>query len=253
LHDAFKSHFGKNGPILVWRAPTRVMNPTVPKSIIDAALERDHESAKAEWLAEFRSDISSFIDRETVLACVEKGIRERAPKRDHRYFSFTDPSGGSADSMTAAVGHVEKDCIIVDAIREIAAPFDPESAVAEIAQLFKNYGLRKTTGDRYSAQWCATAFQRHGIEYAPCDLNKSALYLELLPRLNAKTIKLLDHERAVNQIAALERRTARGGRDSIDHSPGSHDDISNSIAGLAGVQGAPSRGETSFGMVHGLH
>ena len=29
----------------------------------------------------------------------------------------------------------------------------------------------------------------------------------------------------------LERRTARGGRDSIDHGPGAHDDIANAVAG----------------------
>jgi hypothetical protein len=29
----------------------------------------------------------------------------------------------------------------------------------------------------------------------------------------------------------LERRTARSGRDSIDHAPGAHDDIANSVAG----------------------
>ena len=34
---------------------------------------------------------------------------------------------------------------------------------------------------------------------------------------------------------ALERRTSRGGRDSIDHPPSGHDDIANAIAGLAYV------------------
>jgi hypothetical protein len=33
----------------------------------------------------------------------------------------------------------------------------------------------------------------------------------------------------------LERRTARGGRDSIDHAPGAHDDLANAVAGLAAV------------------
>jgi hypothetical protein len=42
---------------------------------------------------------------------------------------------------------------------------------------------------------------------------------------------LLDHPRLINQICGLERRTARGGRDSIDHSPGNHDDVANAVAG----------------------
>jgi hypothetical protein len=61
------------------------------------------------------------------------------------------------------------------------------------------------------------------------------LYLNLLPHLNSRTIRLLDHQRTVNQIASLERRTARGARDSIDHPRDQHDDVANAIAGLAFV------------------
>jgi hypothetical protein len=35
----------------------------------------------------------------------------------------------------------------------------------------------------------------------------------------------------MNQLCALERRTARGGRDSIDHAPGGRDDVVNAAAG----------------------
>jgi hypothetical protein len=31
------------------------------------------------------------------------------------------------------------------------------------------------------------------------------------------------------QLCALERRTSRGGRDSIDHAPGAHDDLANAV------------------------
>jgi hypothetical protein len=34
------------------------------------------------------------------------------------------------------------------------------------------------------------------------------------------------------QIVGLERRTARGRRDSIDHAPGAHDDVANAAAGV---------------------
>jgi hypothetical protein len=50
--------------------------------------------------------------------------------------------------------------------------------------------------------------------------------------LNAGRIELLEHPRLAAQLASLERRTARGGRDSIDHSPGAHDDIANAVAGV---------------------
>ena len=48
--------------------------------------------------------------------------------------------------------------------------------------------------------------------------------------------ELLDHPRLVSQLCGLERRTARSGKDSIDHAPGGHDDVANAAAGaLVGV------------------
>jgi len=37
----------------------------------------------------------------------------------------------------------------------------------------------------------------------------------------------------VNQLASLERRTSCGGKETIDHSPGAHDDVANVVAGVA--------------------
>src|SRR6478672_9863237 len=61
LYDAFQRHYGKDSPVLVWKAPTRIMNPTVPQSVIDEAMDRDPASAAAEFLATFRDDIEDFV------------------------------------------------------------------------------------------------------------------------------------------------------------------------------------------------
>jgi hypothetical protein len=137
--------------------------------------------------------------------------------------------------MTACIGHVEGNTVIVDCLREIPAPFDPESAVGEFVKLFRSYHIAHVYADRYAAAWTAQAFEKRRVAYRHSELAKSALYLNLLPHLNSKTIRLLDNPRAVNQIASLERRTARGGRDTIDHPAQAHDDIANAIAGLAYV------------------
>jgi hypothetical protein len=42
---------------------------------------------------------------------------------------------------------------------------------------------------------------------------------------------LLDNQRLISQLLSLERRTARGGRDSIDHPPGARDDVINAASG----------------------
>jgi len=236
LWKQYQKHFGKDGPTLVWQAPTIVMNPLVPVEEIDLALENDPAKNRAEYLAEFRDDLEQFISREVLAECIDQKIYERPPKPGNKYFAFVDPSGGSNDSMTSAIAHREgRDLVVVDCIREVKAPFDPESVVEEFAKLFKTYKVKECTGDRYGAQWVAKAFERQRIKYIPSDLPKSALYVDLLPVLNSKQVRLLDHERLTNQLVALERRVARGGKDSIDHPRGSHDDVANAVAGVSSL------------------
>jgi hypothetical protein len=79
-------------------------------------------------------------------------------------------------------------------------------------------------GDRYGGEWPAQRFQAHGIIYKAAEQTKSDLYRDLLPLVNAARVELLDMPRLHAQLLGLERRTARGGRDSIDHAPGAHDD-----------------------------
>jgi len=238
--DLHRQHYGPDGDplILLAQGASRELNPSLSEAVVARALARDAASARAEYLGQFRDDIAAFIDRERVLACVEHGVFERPPVKGVRYISFTDPSGGSSDSMVCAVGHLDDDMLVVDCVREITAPFDPESATEEIAQMLAPYKVDKTTADRYSGQWCAQAFEKRGIKYEHAEQNCSQLYLEMLPRVNAKTIRLLDHPRAINQICLLERRTTRGRGDVIDHPIGAHDDIANAIAGLCGLASA---------------
>jgi hypothetical protein len=238
--ELHRQHYGPAGDplILVAQGASRELNPSLSEAVVARALARDEASARAEYLGQFRDDIAAFIDRERVLACVEPGVFERAPVKGVRYISFTDPSGGSSDSMVCAVGHLDDDMLVVDCVREIKAPFDPESATEEISQLLALYKIDETTGDRYSGQWCAQAFEKRGVRYEHAEQSCSQLYLEMLPRVNAKTIRLLDHPRAINQICILERRTTRGRGDVIDHPSGAHDDIANAIAGLCGLASA---------------
>jgi hypothetical protein len=233
LWDAWRRYFGKPDGPLVWQAATRVMNPTVPQSVIDEAAERDPAHAAAEYGAQFRSDIEAFVSREVVEACISPGVHERPRMAGVRYVAFCDPSGGSSDSMTLAVAHREKDAgVILDCIRERKSPFSPDAVVQEFAATLKSYGLAKVTGDKYAGEWPRERFKVHGIAYEPAAKPKSDLYRDVLPLLNSKQLDLLDHERLRTQLIGLERRTARGGRDSIDHAPGAHDDIANAVAGV---------------------
>jgi hypothetical protein len=97
----------------------------------------------------------------------------------------------------------------------------------------------------YAGEWVRQSFEKRSITYTASELPKSGLYVDFLPKLNSKMIRLVDNPRLVNQIAALERRTSRGGKDSVDHPPQGHDDLANVVAGVTGTARVQSRCECS--------
>ena len=261
LWKKFRKHYGAADPqTLVIKAPTWRMNPTLKRDagIIAQAYEDDPIAASAEYGAEFRSDVAGFLDFDAIQACIDRSVRERPPipaAPTHggkiEYFAFADPSGGSNDAMTLGIAHHDPrtGTAILDLAREIRPPFDPAIATAEFCNTIKSYGLSTVTGDRYAAQWVVSAFAAHGIEYVHTTRSRSEIYLELLPAINSQSIRLLDIPKLHTQLGALERRTSRSARDSVDHPPGGHDDLANAAAGalvLAAAAHAPQQQGEAF-------
>jgi hypothetical protein len=215
---------------MVWQAPTRTMNPTVPQAEIDRKYQEDPSVAAAEYGAQFRADLQSYVEREAVEECVDQGVRERPYERQWRYVAFVDPSGGSVDSMTLGIAHREAKTAVLDAVREIRPPFSPEGVVEEFSALCRAYYVTKVVGDRFGGEWPREQFRNRGITYEPSAKVRSEIYRDTLPLINSRSVALLDHPRLIAQIVELERRTGRG-RDTIDHPPGSHDDIANAACG----------------------
>jgi hypothetical protein len=236
MWEAYRKHFGHDGdPVLVWQAPTRAMNPSVPQSYIDEHLADDPSRASAEYLAQFRTDVETFIAREIVEAAVVTGRHELPYVPGVFYFGRVDPSGGSNDSMTLAISHAEIDAggvrrAVLDLVREVRPPFSPDAVVREFAALLKSYGILSVRGDRYAAWWPRERFVVHGVGYEPVEKTKSDYYLELLPALNSSRVELLDHPRLVGQLCNLERSAARSGKESVNHPPNAHDDVINAAA-----------------------
>jgi hypothetical protein len=235
LWENYKRYFGQNGKILVAKAPTLLMNLTFPKEVVEQALKDDYASASAEYLAEFRGDIESFISLDVVERCTRFSPLQLAPANNHRYYAFVDPSGGSADAFTVAIGHKEDDRIIVDFVHAHPAPFSPEVITQLVCEQLQPYRIKTVTGDAYAGNWPREQFDKRKVHYQVSKLNKNELYKNLLPLLNSEKIELPPSEQLKNELVGLERRTSRGGRDSIDHAPRAHDDLANAVAGLAFV------------------
>jgi hypothetical protein len=78
LWNDHRKHFGKDdSTTLVWQAPTRVMNPSVPEAFIAGEYENDPSAAAAEYGAQFSG--KEFRSRQSVGRWVGvAGLRSRA-------------------------------------------------------------------------------------------------------------------------------------------------------------------------------
>jgi hypothetical protein len=253
MYEAYKRHYGQNdSPILVVQAPTTMMNPTVPQSVIDRAMEIDPIAAQAEYFAQFRSDVGSFLDADLIDRAIESGRRERAPLASVTYSGFVDPSGGSHDAFTLAIGHKEHERLVLDVLRGIKPPFDPSAVVKEFCYVLKSYRVSSVTGDRYAGEWVREQFSQHGFTYRHSERNKSELYLEALPLFTTGAVDLLDYQPLTVELMQLERRTARSGRDSVDHPPQGHDDHANAVCGCLALLASACRNQAYMIPIQGF-
>ena len=99
VFTSFERYYGKNGPILVAKGTWKDTNPTLDEAFVARAMERDPVAARAEYLGEFRSDVSGFIDRDLLLVAVDEGVTERPPTGNH--IAFADAASASMRPATA--------------------------------------------------------------------------------------------------------------------------------------------------------
>jgi hypothetical protein len=173
------------------------MNPSIPQSFIDDEFERDPTSANSEYNAQFRSDIDAFISRDVVDAVVVPGRYELGPITQghgrHSYYAMVDPSGGSSDSFTLAIAHLEGNTAVLDLVRESKPPFSPSDVVSEFAETLKQYDLYRVTGDRYSGEFVRELFSERGISYDVSEKSKAGTYRSITAA-NSRRVELLDHQ-----------------------------------------------------------
>ncbi len=183
--------------VAFWRSDNS-LNPD--KEILDAArpLAR-HDGRPPEYDAEFRTDVAAFLDLAVVEAAVDRGVTVRRPAGGVRYRSGCDPSGGARDSFTLAIAHDEDGVAILNCLFEIKSPFNPTAAIAEMAGVLKAYGLTRTVGDKYAAEWVVDAFAKAGIKYQHSDRDRSAIYQNAAVRRQQPAIEFGHHRLAVHR------------------------------------------------------
>jgi hypothetical protein len=237
LFDAFQRHYGwDDSDVLVWRAPTRTMNASVPQAIIDAALKEDASAGAAEWLAEFRQDVSGYLDEATLSAAVDHDRRspELPPIPGQRHKCFIDSSGGRGCHYTCAIGYRKDGRFVISALRGYAPPFNPAVVTKELSDLVRRYGGcgGEVVGDNFSGEWVKAAWEQNGLRYRLCKLTSASLiYLETLPLFTQRIVSLPDHPRLLRELRGLERTISPSGRDMVKRPRHGSDDYAAAICG----------------------
>jgi hypothetical protein len=102
-------------------------------------------------------------------------------------------------------------------VTEWKAPYSPVDKAAEVAAIAREYGVSKVVGDNFSGGVWADLVRKQGPTYEATKRTRSDIYSEFLPLANSGLVELLDHDRTIKQLLALERRTSAAGQDSSDH------------------------------------
>jgi hypothetical protein len=83
MHRKWKELFGNDeAEDICWLADTPTMNPLLPAGVIADAMAKDAARAKAEYLSQWREDLTDFIPADVVEACTDWGVREREREVD---------------------------------------------------------------------------------------------------------------------------------------------------------------------------
>jgi hypothetical protein len=238
LYEDFNRAFGQDDPdLLVWRAPSTLMNPVLTAHRLERERRLDPSRFAREYEAEFAEDLEAFLPSRWVDQAVRVDRHELPPCEGHHYVAAVDPSGGGADAFTLAIVHAEGSGaarrIVHDVLkgwtRRGSDGVNLEAIVGESSAVVKRYGLGSVIGDQYAGQWVQQAFQARGIRYEPAQ-DKGKAYVELEPLFAQGHIDLLDHAQLVRELKTLERRPCPGGRVRVDHPRGGHDDHANALA-----------------------
>ena len=244
LHDDFTRGFGQDDPdLLVWRASTVLMNPTIRAERLERERRLDPARFAREFEAEFAEETDAFLPNAWVEDAVRCHRYELPPQDGVQYHAAVDPSGGGPDTFALAIchseGHGSDSRVALDVVkgwgRKGLDGVNLSAVVAEIAAVLKRYRVTRVTGDRYAGRWVPQAFAAAGIAYREATMDKSAAFAELEPLFAEGRIELLDHPSLVKELKNLERRLRAGGRVLIDHPHGGHDDHATAVALASGA------------------
>lgn len=253
--------------MLVLRIPTWGMNPTIPSDYLKHQFTIFGKTAyDCEFGAVFSDSKNSWIEDEAIVS--DSILSTRAPhvgKRYVKYFWAIDQAQKS-DAFAIAVGHREKDLVIVDYKKDyygseearelvrnrgfdtadqyeftkkrIQYPQDYQDLVNELKSLNKKFPVTEGIMDQWSGVLLQQIFEKQGLKnfqvVSFTDKLNSDIYDLLRLLMTLGQFKMYDDPYFVNQLLTLEEEKRSKGITSVQapDRPGYNDDLSDAVARL---------------------
>lgn len=250
LHKVYGQHWGQEDDrVLVWKAPSLTMNPTLSEARIAKAIADDPDRGRAEYEAEWRVGVAAAFDPVLIDQAIRNDPLILPPQAGVRYGGGVDVSGLGEAEFAWTVAHWEGGRIVMDLLngrgRRWLRGVNLEGAVKACCDDMRRYGITEVLGDRYGGEWPPEAFRREGMGYRVAEKPKSDLYLELVPLFLAGKIEIPADPDLIRQLKLLQRRTGSQGKDVIEKPKGSHDDRANALAVAVAALGPDARHDSA--------
>jgi len=216
LWDAWRNR-DKDPHVLVWHAPTRLMNPTVPQKFLEREQERDPENYRREYDAEFTEAISGFLSADAIEACIVEDREQLAYNPDNHYCAAID-AAYKGDLFSLAIAHMDKErrVVVVDLLTgwqgSKKEPLKLSEVMPQIKTICKQYNVHNVLGDQFGAEPLKDAFSRNSLSYEErtfTNQSKADIYATLRTRIIDGTIELLDHQKSLKELRGLELEIGR--------------------------------------------
>jgi hypothetical protein len=171
LYDHYQRFFGRDESkdVLVWRAPSAYMNPSISaERLAEEQRTMDPSRFAREFMAEFIDDAAAWLPGDLIEQVVDVGVVERPPKPGLKYVMGT---GSCAFAVT--IGHLEEQGDVDVAVQDVMRPFmkpasgklNLKGVVREALILAANYNqIAFAYSDRYAGAWPVQAFEEVAAE-----------------------------------------------------------------------------------------
>ena len=240
VYDMVTTRWGKPGPdLVVLRAKGHDLFPAwwTPERL--ARLRPDVR--RTDYEAEFADADAALYASVEVERAQRKALPEIPRAAGRSYMAATDPAT-RGNAWTLVIGHPEGERLVIDCARQWqgskAAPLDPRTVLAEMAQLLGAYGLDEADTDQLGYDFAAALADNVGIQLvlvAWNALNKVQAFEALRRRLATGGLELPpDPVVRADLIAVRKRLTTTGVSIHLpDTGDGRHCDYAPPLARLA--------------------